>query len=219
MGNIVKTSLSEQIYSILREDIINQNIKCDEKLTIKSLQDRFGISSTPIREALNRLSQDGLIDHVTNIGARVVDIKEKDIIEIYDFCSLLDITALKLAVISGKADEVISKLNDCIKFQEQALESEDIKEFKVHSDDFHDIFFKYADNTRLYDASLKIRSQLSILTNKYQNFTVAKSVVLIEHKGIAEAIQKKDFDMSVTLMTNHFEHAKCYLLQNLKGNV
>jgi DNA-binding GntR family transcriptional regulator len=219
MENIVKTSLSEQIYSILREDIINQNIKFGEKLTIKALQDRFGISSTPIREALNRLGQDGLIDHVTNVGAWVVDIKEKDIIEIYDFCSLLDSTALKNAVMGTNLNELQFKLNDCIKLQEQSLESENIKEFKVHSDNFHDIFFKFADNKRLYDASLKIRSQLSILTNKYQNFAVAKSVVLIEHKNIVEAIEKKDIDMALVLMANHFEHAKSYLLQNIKGNI
>lgn len=218
MGNIVKTTLSEQIYSILREDIINQNIKCGEKLTIKILQDRFQISSTPIREALNRLSQDGLIDHVTNVGAKVIDIKEKDIEEIYDFCSVLDTTALKLAVKSGNIDELISKLNDCIKLQEQFLEAEDIEDFKVHSDNFHDILFKFADNSRLYDAALKIRGQLSILTNKYQNYTVAKSIVLIEHKGILEAIQNKDFDMAALLMTEHFKHAMNYLLQNIKNN-
>ena len=216
MRNIVKMTLADQIYSILREDIINQNIECGEKLTLKILQERFGISSTPIREALNRLSQEGLIDHVTNIGAKVVDIKEKDIQEIYDFCSFLDLAALKLALSSGKTDEIITELNDCIMLQEKALNSENIEEFKLHSDNFHDILFKYADNSRLYNASRNIRSQFSILTTIYQNFTVAKSVVFIEHKEIAAAIEGKDFEKAYTLMENHFIHAKNYMLHNIK---
>ena len=47
-----KSTLSEQIYLILRNDILTQKIPCGEKLTLKLLQERFQVSSTPIREAL-----------------------------------------------------------------------------------------------------------------------------------------------------------------------
>ena len=90
MKNVIKTSLADQIYTILREDIINQRIKCGEKLTLKTLQERFGTSSTPIREAIKRLNQEGLIENVTNVGAKVINIKANDIKEIYDFCSVLE---------------------------------------------------------------------------------------------------------------------------------
>jgi DNA-binding GntR family transcriptional regulator len=216
MRNVVKMTLADQIYSILREDIINQNIKCGEKLTLKVLQERFELSSTPIRDALNRLSQEGLIEHVTNIGAKVIDFKEKDIKEIYDFCSYLDLSALNLALESGKVAEILLELNNCIELQESSLESGDMDCFKLHSDNFHDIFFKYADNSRLYNASKNIRSQFTILTSIYQNFTISKSVVFIEHKAIAAAIASNDFVKAASLMKSHFEHAKSYLLDNLK---
>lgn len=215
MSGIVKQTLADQIYTILRNDIINQTIKCGEKLTLKSLQDRFDLSSTPIREAMKRLSQEGLIDHVTNVGAKVVDINEKDIKEIYDFCSILDVSALKLTMQCVKVPAAIIELNYCLKLQEEALETGNLNDFKLHSDNFHDIFFKYADNSRLYDASLKIRSLFSILTNKYQNFTNAESVVLVEHKRIAEAVASNNIDKAALLMTEHFEHAKEHLLKNL----
>lgn len=218
MRNLVKMTLAEQIYTILREDIISQAIPCGEKLTLKALQERFDISSTPIREAINRLSQEGLVDHVTNIGAKVVDMKEKDIKEIYDFCSYLDGAALKLALESGKLDDLIYELNQCIELQEESLESGNMDTFKLQSDHFHDIFFKYADNSRLYNAALKIRSQFSILTTIYQNYTIAKSVVFIEHKNIATAIEGRDFTNAASLMANHFEHAKSYLLENIKSH-
>lgn len=216
MSTLVKTTLSEQIYTILREDIINQTIKCGEKLTLKSLQNRFNVSSTPVREAMNRLSQEGLLDHVTNVGAKVVELKEKDIEEIYDFCSVLDVTALRLSLASKNLKEITVKLKLCLELQEQASASGNIKDFMKHSDDFHDIFFQYADNSRLYDASLRIRSQFSILTTKYQNYTITKSNVLKEHKNIADTIFAKDFNRAELLMIQHFEHAKTYLLSNIR---
>lgn len=51
----LKKTLSEQIYEILRNDIVTQAIPCGSKLTLKILQERFHVSSTPIREALTRL--------------------------------------------------------------------------------------------------------------------------------------------------------------------
>ncbi|MDF2521380.1 MAG: GntR family transcriptional regulator [Clostridia bacterium] len=218
MRDIVKMTLAEQIYTILREDIISQRIKCGEKLTLKSLQERFDISSTPIREAIKRLSQEGLIDHITNIGGKVVDISEKDIIEIYDFCSILDVAALKLALSSDKEDELIRHLRECIEQQEASLKQGNIEDFKLHSDDFHDILYKYADNSKLYDASLRIRSLFSILTNRYQNFINAETVVFKEHKSIYEAIRDKAYDKAIALMENHFEHAKNYLIENIRNS-
>lgn len=218
MRDIVKMTLAEQIYTILREDIISQRIKCGEKLTLKSLQERFDISSTPIREAIKRLSQEGLIDHITNIGGKVVDISEKDIIEIYDFCSILDVAALKLALSTHKGDELKDRLRECIEQQEASLKHGNIEDFKLHSDDFHDILYKYADNSKLYDASLRIRSLFSILTNRYQNFINAETVVFKEHKNIFEAIRDKAYDKAITLMENHFEHAKNYLIENIRNS-
>lgn len=215
MIKVIKTTLGDQIYSILREDIISQRIKCGEKLTLKALQERFDISSTPIREAIKRLSQEGLVEHVTNVGAKVIDIKEKDIIEIYDLCSVLDSAALKYAIRSSRYEELVNELENCIKSQEIALNNGSIEDFKLHSDNFHDILYKYADNTRLYDAAKRIRSQFTILTNKYQNYLNAETVVLFEHKELLKAIKSKDIENALSLMTRHFEHGKNYLMNNI----
>lgn len=218
MKNVIKMTLADQIYTILKDDIINQVIKCGEKLTLKALQERFDISSTPIREAMKRLNQEGLIDHITNVGARVIEIEEKDVVEIYDFCSALDSTALKLSLKNGKIEKLILDLNKSIELQENSLKLKDMKNFKLYSDDFHDIFYRYADNSRLYNAALNLRSQLSILTSIYQSFTIAKSIVFAEHKSIVCSIQNNSYDEATVLLSQHFQHAKHYLLENIKNN-
>ena len=59
--NIVKKTLSDQIYDVLRKEIIQQNIPLGSKIVNRDLQQQFGVSSSPIRDAINKLYQDGLI--------------------------------------------------------------------------------------------------------------------------------------------------------------
>ena len=74
-----KSTLSEQIYQILRNDILTQKIPCGEKLTLKLLQERFQVSSTPIREALTRLTQDQRVSYYSNVGIRVIRFTADDL--------------------------------------------------------------------------------------------------------------------------------------------
>ena len=92
-----KSTLSEQIYQILRNDILTQKIPCGEKLTLKLLQERFQVSSTPIREALTRLTQDQLVSYYSNVGVRVISFTADDLREIYTFMGDLDGLAIRYA--------------------------------------------------------------------------------------------------------------------------
>jgi len=216
MRDLVKLTLADQIFTILKNDIINQTLKGGEKLTLKALQKRFSISSTPIRDAMSRLNQEGLVDHVTNVGAKVVDLTIDDVREIYDFCMILDAAAFKLALSSARVAEFSAMLSESIRLQEKALKSNNLTDFLNHSDNFHDIFFRFADNSRLYGASLKIRSQLSILSVKYQNSTIAESVVFAEHKEIAAAVAAKEYEKAEALLKTHFDHSKSYMMNYIQ---
>jgi len=215
MRELIKTTLADQVYAILRENIINQTIKSGEKLILKILQERFSVSSTPIREAINKLAHEGLVDQVTNIGAKVIRLSINDCREIYDYCSCLDAAALTLALRSGRTAEIISELSECIEAQEKSLQATNIDEFLGHSDHFHAIFFKYANNSRLFQAAMQIDGQFTLLSTLYQKLTLTKAVVLSEHKNIVAAIAANDSEKAAGLMISHFEHAKNYLLGNI----
>ena len=68
-----KITLSEQIYDELYHDITDQRLVCGQKLTLKVLKDRFNVSHTPIREALTRLSENGLVTYYSNCGVTVTE--------------------------------------------------------------------------------------------------------------------------------------------------
>ena len=84
----LKKTLSEQIYEILRNDIVTQAIPCGSKLTLKILQERFHVSSTPIREALTRLAEGNLagMDACALSSPDWQDYSDRFHLIFYDYC-------------------------------------------------------------------------------------------------------------------------------------
>ena len=107
-----KSTLSEQIYQILRNDILTQKIPCGEKLTLKVLQERFQVSSTPIREALTRLTQDQLVSYYSNVGVRVISFTADDLREIYTFMGDLDGLAIRYASASPDQEKLQAEVTE-----------------------------------------------------------------------------------------------------------
>ena len=100
--NIIKLTLSEQIYNILKEDILAGTIPLGAKLTNRELQERFQVSSTPIRDAINKLNQDGLIGEVTKTGAQLISFDFEYSGELNEFILALSCQAVALSARSSQ---------------------------------------------------------------------------------------------------------------------
>lgn len=215
MGDVSKATLSEQIYNILKKDIINQTLKSGEKITLKSLIERFSTSSTPIREAMTRLYQDKLLEYCSNVGGKVISFTQKDIEEIYDFYMELDCIALRMAMENYSAEDLCVKLKDNLDKCSEAINSGDADAFSTNSDLFHDVFYQCAGNSRLMDAATRVRNQFGILANIYQNYSINISNIHKEHEGIYEAVCQNNTHKACSLMQEHFHHGKDYLIANI----
>lgn len=216
MDTINKRTLADQVYEVLKKEIMNQELAPGSKVTLKLLQERFKLSSTPIREAMSRLSHEGLIDHVTNKGAHIIQFNQTDIIEIYELCKTLDLAAFKYACQRENSLEFIHELDKCLQSQNDALLKDDLAEFRIHSDNFHDLFYKYANNTRLYESAKKIRNQLSILTCRYCDFEILQNTTYLQHEEIFKEISHNNFENAMKLLQNHFDEAKERILKEIK---
>ncbi|NMM64597.1 GntR family transcriptional regulator [Clostridium sp. P21] len=211
MGTLVKQSLVDQIYIQIREDIIEQVIPWGKRLNVNELQERFGISSTPIREALNRLQKEGLIEYKNNIGASVISIGEKDIIEIQEVALTLDCAAIKYSMENGKINEIAEELLHNIEcFQEtndEIKRAESIEEFAR-------VFYKYAENSRLIDMSKLIKGQQSMLRSAYRKEKKG-STSIENHINIYNAMIEKNLDSAVAFMEEEYKQATKILLNCL----
>jgi len=90
---ITRSNLGERVYRLLWDRILDRRLHPGEKLSDVRLSDELGVSRTPVREALNRLVQDGIIKSEPNRGFYVASFSAKDIEEIYDLRAALESAA------------------------------------------------------------------------------------------------------------------------------
>lgn len=208
-------TVTEQIYRELRKEILSKAIPSGEKLTIKMLNERYGVSSSPIREALARLQQDGLIDYKPNVGMSVIQLTRKDMDELFEFMSELDGIAVRMAMRAGRSDELVAKLSALQKKASAFLD--DTETGNQLTDAFHLTLYEFADNSRLTDAADKVRSQFTMFTHSYREDKCARESILAGHEAILAAITQGDAALAEALMREHVFLSRDKALETLEN--
>ena len=106
-------STADAVAASLRDMIINGELEAGERLVERDLADRFGISRIPMREAIQRLEREGLLDIFRNRGAVVRMLSASDVQEIYDLRALLEGDAIYRSV-KRLDDETLARAGSSI---------------------------------------------------------------------------------------------------------
>lgn len=212
MNTSSKTTISEQIYQQLRWDIIHNKIPCGQKLTLKMLKEQFNVSHTPIREALTRLSEEGLINYYSNCGVNVVSFTSRDIKELFQFISKLDAVAVEFCQYSYSSSPLLFDLKELLDISEKYLQNQDLDSWKGVSEDFHLVFYKYAENHYLENAARTMRARISLLSNLYSTNENARTIQ-DNHYHIYELIKDQDFEAAARAMQQHSQEDVVYALR------
>jgi DNA-binding GntR family transcriptional regulator len=200
------------MYDLLRYDITHQYFKCGQKISLKLLQEKYQVSQTPIREALNRLQQDGLVEYINNVGVRIVEIREKDIIEICDLCSAIICSAIKLAMANGDLLKLKNELKCHLEAQQKCMNEANNNDFWFHANEFHKVFYKYSGNSRLAKTANQIQGQMDILITKYHDIENSWDLSIKEHELVYLAVKDEDVTRAIYYMELHHLNAKKMLL-------
>ena len=110
-------SLEERVFVTLEEDILTGKLKRGDSLGEKILSERLGVSRTPVRSALARLSEEGLVESVANKGSVVIGITKEDIVDIYHIRMRLEGLASLIAA-SKITDEGLAELLESVELSE-----------------------------------------------------------------------------------------------------
>ena len=208
-----KLTLTEQIYQTLYQDIIKQRLRCGQKLTLKELKERFGVSQTPIREALTRLTEEGLVNAYTNLGVSVIEFTDSDIRELYQCISEFDALAILFCQNAFTHAPLIYDLEQIVTAGNQCLEKNDIEGWTRYSDAAHTIFYRHAQNRYLDDSSRRLRAKISLLSNMYYFSNPVYSENINQgHNEILECIKTGDFQEAANIMRIHLQYNMVYAL-------
>ncbi len=143
-------TLRERIVDFLKESIIKGQLKPGERIAEPELAERFGISRTPIREALRQLESEGFLTVVPRKGATVSPITDRDVREFYEIKSLLEGYAARIAC-DRMTEKEIKRMENLNSQMKRFAEKDDVKNFFRLDNQFHDVFLKACGNEKLYN--------------------------------------------------------------------
>ena len=199
-------SLEQSVFLKLEEEILNGELKKGEILTELSLSARLGVSRTPIRAALHRLAEEGLIKLEANRGATVLGVSEGDLLDIYTIRMRLEGLASSEAA-KNISSEALSELRESVELSEFYIKRKDAERLKELDTRFHEIIYLASSNMRLE----KILSELHRNIRVYRKLSLSVSDRLErsveEHREILSAIESGNADEADRLTTDHIRQA------------
>lgn len=209
--------IRETIHHQLLEDIVHGRINAGERLSEAALGERFGVSKSPIREALILLEREGYIGLKKNVGAVVLKISDKIVDEIYTVVAVLESYAVETVVAENKIQKSeIDQLAKLVQMMEEYSKKKKYMEYRSLNIEFHGLFTEKLGNETLRKNVINLRKRM--YSNLTRGLTIAMHIdrYIEWHKKILEAIKQNNGPQAGTLMRDHVMETKKLLLNTLR---
>lgn len=216
MKQFKTTSLADQVFEKLENDIIHGIYPRGEILTELKLVEQLGVSRTPIREALRRLEQERLIED-TGKGSLVLGITEDDLLDIMTIRERVEGVAAYYATLN-MTDEGRKELAHLVDLQEFFFQKGDAEQLRKVDDQFHDAICYLSKRAVIMDTLVplhrKTRRYRRIAMNDWDRVPKTKQ----EHYEIYQAMISGNAELAQELTTKHITNAKIHMLEGAKNN-
>jgi DNA-binding GntR family transcriptional regulator len=213
-------SQSETAYQLIRERLHNRQYLPGDLLSEASLARQFGMSRTPVREAVRRLAQEGLLNVLPKRGIVVASFSVDDIEQIYAIREVLEGLASRLAA-ARISEQGVARLKQIIAAAETAAEAGDVDTLMKLDHDFHAEIARHAHNRRLQlqlanmrdaDVLQQYGRRDALHRDRYQ-------LSLSEHGAIADAIAERDPAAAEAAMRDHCRSAARFVADYVFGTL
>jgi len=202
-------TLADKVCHQLAQAIINGEIKQGQKLSEADLATRYEISRGPLREAIRRLEGMRLVTRIPHAGARVVELNQHTMADLYQVREALEGMACRIAA-NIMTDEEIHFLSDLLDKHQQQIEASDGRQYLQSEGniDFHYLIAQASGNQLLIDLlSGELYQLLRMCRFKTGRLPERTSPALKQHRQILEAIADHDADLAELLMRRHISGA------------
>ena len=199
-----KAALRDQIRDGIHDDIMSGRLVPGERLDELQIARRHKVSRTPVREAINRLAMNGLIEFRENKGAFVATISVARVLQICETMSALHTALARLA--AQRIDETqLELLHRLAKEGLAASEQGDSDAYMAHNLAFHRAIGECSQNPFLLEETLRIGVLLAPYEREIFKSQRRMTISAQEHTAIAEAIAGGDADRAARMMEHHMD--------------
>ena len=210
-------TLSEKIYHELYDDITHHRLKMGQNLTLSMLKERFGTSHTPIREAMNRLVADGIVEYSSNKGMKVKTFTEQQIKDIYRFTAELECMAIRMCGDNFVMEAMIERVNEIVADEETFAEDGDTEKWEKKANEIHSVFFRLADNEYLLEAANRMEAKMDLVALMYSTHD-SRTRIYERHKQIAAALENHDIEEVERLTRAYMQTNMVHVLNSMRAD-
>ena len=196
---------SDSVYMELRGKILSRELKPAQRLLEVKIANEMGVSRTPVREALRRLANEGLVKIVPNSGARVASPSSHEMDNSYSVREYLENMSVELACRTGMDKRTLERLDGLVRDGDAAYDAGDVDAFLAANNDFHRIIAEAGKNYVLSEYVDNIIQRTNVYIYFYSKFVEAENKSSGEHRAILRAIAQRDRIGAQELMKQHLE--------------
>lgn len=207
--------LRDVVFKTLRQAILTGELQPGERLMEITLANKLGVSRTPVREAIHKLEQEGLVIMMPRRGAQVAQITEKDLVEVLEVRLGLEEMAVRFAC-ERMTDEQFASIREAAAAFDQAIEKNDLTALAQADENFHSLIYKATDNACLCNITNNLREQMYRYRIEHLKNEAVRKGLSAEHKAICEALEKRDVEEARTILCNHIENQQNSIIQMLR---
>jgi DNA-binding GntR family transcriptional regulator len=206
LNQIENKSRRERIIELLREAVVSGELKPGQPLIETDIATQLGVSRAPLREALQVLSHEGLLETLPYRGTIVRNLSRADIEELYSFRALLETFALR-RIIEQRNPDHVALLRTHFQAMLEAAQLGDVRAVNEHDRAFHDTLIELSGHRLLQESwqtvSLRVRQVMSLRNRQNRDLTR----VAYNHIPIIDAIAAGDIANAEALLHQHIASA------------
>lgn len=204
--------LNTKVYERLKEEIRLQILAPGQLVTIRHLAERYGVSTTPVREALRQLQSEGLVTYQRRcIVIRQLSVDEVE--KIFKIREKLETLALAWAIESID-DKAVSQLVSILDAMDQA--AADQSKWRELNREFHLHIYSFAHSDQLVSMIQNLWSSIEPYMNLYTAEVESLEVARVQHRAIVDRLAEGDLAGATRLVQDHLQHTAEIIVAALK---
>jgi DNA-binding GntR family transcriptional regulator len=203
-------------FDYLRSQILNFTLLPGIKISDDETAKVLGMSRTPVREALNRLMDQGLVEARHNRGFFVKIFTKKEVEDNYVLRESLECLAVRMAIPMLDPDK-ISTLRELLSTYPDVMKSNNLAQYNQVDEQFHHLIAKYSSNSALYDTLQNIQGRIRIIRRYDHLRTTSFLETYEEHEKILDQMIRRDTQRAVEAMSQHILCSMKTVIEALAG--
>lgn len=199
---ITKSALFQEVADRIRDMIYLDELRPGSRINEKDLSERFGISRTPLREALKVLCSEGLVDLIPRRGSRVRALDPAELDDLFPVMAVLEGLCARQAVVRAD-DAQLAQLRAMHENLERLAQSKDVNAYYDENFRFHEAIQTYSGNPWLKRVTSDLRTILRLARHHQLTVPGRLAQSLAEHREIMLAFEQRDEEMADQAMRTH----------------